>query len=52
MDYFPLDLILLMDGSTLRTLGLTLLVTVKEGDYRVAGWEGVNAYLASARNIS
>jgi hypothetical protein len=37
MDYFPLDLILLMEGNTLRTLGLTSLVSVKEGDYRVAG---------------
>jgi hypothetical protein len=52
MDYFPLDLILMMKGSILRALGLTVLVIVEEGDYRVVGCGELNYYLPSALNIS
>jgi hypothetical protein len=52
MYYFPLDLILLMEGIIPITLGLTALVIVKEGDYCVAGRGGVNGHLASALNSS
>jgi len=52
MYYFPLDVILPMEGSIPRTLGLTVLVIVDEGDYCVAGRGGVNDHLATALNIS
>jgi hypothetical protein len=51
MYYFPLDLILLMESIIPRTLRLTALVIVEEGDYCIAGCGGVNGRLTSAFNI-